>query len=871
MSDTRSRRQSVTRRHERFIRVAAAASTALATCVLGLVAFAPSALAAPTTYVVNSTADPGTGGCDLTECTLREAIDASNSNAGADTINFSIGTGAVTISPTTNLPLITDQVTVDGSTQPGPGSLKVTIDGTGVASGEGLWLSGGGGSLISNLRIGGFLNDQILIQNSSSNSIAGNLLGTEDGVSATSGGNFATVRVQAGDSTQVSNNTVGGGQIGVYVQSSDQVAILGNNIGIGSGGADIGTGSAGILVDAMSQGANIRSNDIGNSGGLGIDLAGDGVTANDASDGDTGANNLQNFPVISNIQQTTTTTIQGSLNSVANETFHLDFFASQACDPSGNGEGELSLGSTDVTTVGNNGSFSINVANPPVGYDYFTATATHDWAGPPGNETSEFSACHTVDAPALTPPDPPTGASAGAGDGLAQISWNTPDSDGGDAITQYTVTSNPPSPNSPMTVSAPTTTATMTGLTNGTNYTFTVSATNGIGTGPNSAPSNQVQPQSGAPAPESTSTDLPPGGGGLTTGSDATSTDPTNTTVQSPNEGIVTIGESTLTGTPPAGVTYFGQQVDIDAPDATATDPMKFTFVFDCSTLPADVSTCPAPFAPLAAPATALAPTTSSVLVSDGSYSPVTTSVRQGGTVTWSFGGTRAHSVTDKVGLAGGGGRLFNSGSRSPGATYSYSFPAAGSYTYRSFAPGDRSTMTGVVSVPDEVSTDTAAPTDPVTVTWATSRPTGFRFDVQYRYRTSTGTYGSWKSWRSNSLTTSSTFTGAGLRGQGGYQFRSHLENMSTGKKSGWSDPLAVTVSATTTGGSGVHIANVAMFHDDLAGNNVQLPDCTGADGVVTGGPACTWSETVNGDGDLVVVVYTTHNNRWRGGKVASG
>jgi plastocyanin len=342
--------------------------------------------------------------------------------------------------------------------------------------------------------------------------------------------------------------------------------------------------------------------------------------------------------------------------------------------------------------------------------------------------------------------------------------------------------------------------------------------------------------------------------------------------VQSPNEGIVTIGESTLTGTPPVGVTYFGQQVDIDAPDATVNDPMKFTFVFDCSTLPAEVSTCPAPFAPLAAPAVqALAPTTASVNVNNGSYSPPTASVGQGGSVTWHFGGTRQHSVADTVGLGAGGGRLFNSGNRSPGATYSYSFAAAGQYKYRSYAAGDRASMAGIVSVPVDVSRDTAAPADPVTVTWATSRPSGFRFDVQYRFKTPTGTYGAWKSFRGNTLMPSTSFTGAGLRGQGTYQFRSHLENMNTGKKSGWSDGAAtVTVSTTTTGGSGEHIAEVAMFHDDGLGGNVQVPDCTGVDGVVQPGPACTWSETVNGDGDLVVVVYTTHNNRWRGGKVAT-
>jgi hypothetical protein len=180
--------------------------------------------------------------------------------------------------------------------------------------------------------------------------------------------------------------------------------------------------------------------------------------------------------------------------------------------------------------------------------------------------------------------------------------------------------------------------------------------------------------------------------------------------------------------------------------------------------------------------------------------------------------------------------------------------------------------MAGVVSVPDEVSRDTAAPTDPVTVTWATSRPTGFRFDAQYRYKSPTGSaYGLWKSWRSNSLLTSGSFTGAALRGEGSYQFRSRLENTSTDKKSGWSEPVIVTVSTATTGGSGEHLDGITVFHDDLAGNNVQLPDCTGDEGVVQPGPACTWSETIRPDGDLEIVVYTTHNNRWRIGKTTTG
>src|SRR4051812_15703858 len=72
-----SRARSVTVAQGRRLRRATIVVTALATAALGLVAFAPSALAAPQLYTVNSAADPGDGTCDAT-CTLRDAILNSN-------------------------------------------------------------------------------------------------------------------------------------------------------------------------------------------------------------------------------------------------------------------------------------------------------------------------------------------------------------------------------------------------------------------------------------------------------------------------------------------------------------------------------------------------------------------------------------------------------------------------------------------------------------------------------------------------------------------------------------------------------------------------------------------------------------------------
>jgi len=95
--------------------------------------------------------------------------------------------------------------------------------------------------------------------------------------------------------------------------------------------------------------------------------------------------------------------------------------------------------------------------------------------------------------PAPTVPAAPGLALAGLGDqpGTATVYWTAPD-DGGAAITAYNITQTPGG--NVTTVSGEGTVATITGLTPGQAYTFRVSATNSVGTGPDSSPTNAVTP-----------------------------------------------------------------------------------------------------------------------------------------------------------------------------------------------------------------------------------------------------------------------------------------------------------------------------------------------------------------------------------------
>ena len=101
---------------------------------------------------------------------------------------------------------------------------------------------------------------------------------------------------------------------------------------------------------------------------------------------------------------------------------------------------------------------------------------------------------------AVTPsgkPDAPTAVQATAGDKRATVTWQPPASSNGTPVDSYTVTSSPDGIRATVYAtgsSAPATTAVVSGLKNGTRYTFTVVAHNQGGNSDDSNPSNTVTP-----------------------------------------------------------------------------------------------------------------------------------------------------------------------------------------------------------------------------------------------------------------------------------------------------------------------------------------------------------------------------------------
>ena len=150
-----------------------------------------------------------------------------------------------------------------------------------------------------------------------------------------------------------------------------------------------------------------------------------------------------------------------------------------------------SVAQTPVTVTGTPPGTTTTITGLQQGTPYtFTVQASN----PNGNGAVSAASSAITPSGAMAPA-PPTGVAAIPARGQAQVSWTAP-ANNGSAITGYTITpylgSAPQTPTQTLNGSA--TSATVTGLTNGSPYTFTVSATNSLGTGGPSAASAAITP-----------------------------------------------------------------------------------------------------------------------------------------------------------------------------------------------------------------------------------------------------------------------------------------------------------------------------------------------------------------------------------------
>jgi parallel beta-helix repeat protein len=188
------------------------------------------------------------------------------------------------------------------------------------------------------------------------------------------------------DGNRLTGNTIdGSGFSGVRIEDGHD-----NSIGQVDAEPNVITdsGEDGVTVESGDDNA-VVNNSIYRNDDLGIDLDGDGVTANDGLlDADTGANGLLNHPVIDG--RTNPDAVDWTLRTAASTDYRLEFYLNDQC--AGGHDAKELLGVQQVTTDATGlaqGTFAVGTLDEKVTVSATETDANGFVAGP----TSELSTC----------------------------------------------------------------------------------------------------------------------------------------------------------------------------------------------------------------------------------------------------------------------------------------------------------------------------------------------------------------------------------------------------------------------------------------------------------------------------------------------
>ena len=240
-----------------------------------------------------------TSGADSGQSTLRQAILTANASPGADNIVFRITSGP-TIRPLSQLPTITEALTIDGFSNPQTGFVE--LDGS-LADGMNGLVVTGGNTAIRGMVINRFDFDGILLQGSGGSRIESNNIGVDSTglIRLSNGGDGVSVVNSANNVIGTSTGDGGGNLIsgnkrfGVSLELGGSTGNLvrGNLIGTNAAGTGrLGNDRGGIFIGGSPASSG---NDIGGTRSLGNTISANGGPGVQISDGAGGNQVLGNL------------------------------------------------------------------------------------------------------------------------------------------------------------------------------------------------------------------------------------------------------------------------------------------------------------------------------------------------------------------------------------------------------------------------------------------------------------------------------------------------------------------------------------------------------------------------------------------------